>query len=259
MNSIRQALADGKPAFGLWVGTPSPLHVEALGRLNFDWICFDGQHGGHSIDTLVGTFQALQASGSTSAPVVRVPWNDPASIMKVLDYGGVGVIVPMVSTKAEAEAAAFAMRYPPAGGRSMGPTRPRYGWDVQAANDDVFLLVMIETKEGLENVEEIAAVPGVDGLFIGPADLALSIGTEVDMTGSNPVINDAFARCVEAANRNGKIVGSVAAGNDHIEILLEQGLRFVMAGSDVGYIAAGAQASLEKVKGWKEQFAATPA
>jgi 4-hydroxy-2-oxoheptanedioate aldolase len=236
MNRIRQAQAEGRPSFGGWSVLPGSLPAELMGRAGFDWVIIDTQHGGVVPGDLIPMIQALELGGT--APVVRVPWMDPPTIMRVLDFGARGVIVPMVETAADARAAAAAMRYPPRGMRSFGPTRAAYGSPADA-NDDVVLLPMIETVLGLENVEEIASTPGVDGLFIGPVDLGLSMGLPLDWTGSSPGVLDAVDRVVAACARTGRFAGTVSSSADHALDLLRRGVSFITLGADVGYLMAG--------------------
>ena len=236
MNRIREALADGRPSFGAWCCLPGPLPAEFLGGAGFDWVIVDAQHGGVTVPELVPALQGLQLGGTPA--VVRVPWADPPTIMRVLDFGATGVLVPMVSTAADADAAARAMRYPPEGIRSYGQTRPRYASTAEA-NADVVLLVMIETAEALDHLDAIAATPGVDGLFIGPVDLALSLGLPLDFTGSAAPVLDATDRVVKAAANAGKFVGSVSSGPEQAAELVRRGISFVTLGADVGYLRAG--------------------
>jgi 4-hydroxy-2-oxoheptanedioate aldolase len=236
MNRIRQALAEQRPSFGPWAVLPGSLTAELMGGAGFDWVIIDAQHGGPVVGDLVPMIQALQLGGTPA--VVRVPWTDPPTIMRVLDFGAAGVLVPMVNTPEEAAAAAAAMRYPPDGIRSYGQTRPRYASTAEA-NADVVLLVMIETAEALEHVDEIAATPGVDGLFVGPVDLGLSLGLPLDFTGRAPGVVDATDRVVAAAERAGKFAGTVSAGAEQAEELVRRGVMFITLGADVGYVRAG--------------------
>ena len=236
MNRIRQALAEGRPSLGAWAVLPSSLTAEFMGGAGFDWVIVDAQHGGVTVGDLVPILQALQMGGTPA--VVRVPWTDQPTIMRVLDFGAAGVLVPMVNSVADARAAAAAMRYPPDGIRSYGQTRPHYASTAEA-NADVVLLVMIETVEALEHVDAIAAVPGVDGLFVGPVDLALSLGLPLDFTGSAPAVTDAVDRVVKAATAAGKFAGSVSSGAEQAAELVRRGVMFVTLGADVGYLRAG--------------------
>jgi len=236
MNRIREALAEQRPSFGAWVVLPSPLTAEFMGGAGFDWVIVDAQHGGLVAGDLVPILQALQLGGTPA--VVRVPWTDQPTIMRVLDFGAAGVLVPMVNSAADAAAAAAAMRYPPDGIRSYGQTRPRYA-STADANADVVLLVMIETVEALGHVDEIAATPGVDGLFVGPVDLGLSLGVGLDFTGTAPAVMEGTDRVVAAAKAAGKFAGCVSSSPEHAAELVRRGVAFVTLGADVGYLRAG--------------------
>jgi 4-hydroxy-2-oxoheptanedioate aldolase len=236
MNRIREALGQGQPSFGGWSTLADSVSAELMGGAGFDWVIVDTQHGSVTNADLVRVIQAL-AIGGTSA-VVRIPWTDAATIMRVLDVGAAGVIVPMVNTPEEAALAAAALRYPPEGIRSMGPTRGAFA-STAAANEDVVLLVMIETAEALARVNEIAAVPGVDGLFVGPVDLGLSLGLPLDWTGTSPEVLAAMDRIVAAAEAAGVFVGTVSSSASHAKDLVGRGVKFVSLGADVGYIRAG--------------------
>jgi 4-hydroxy-2-oxoheptanedioate aldolase len=236
MNRIREALAAGRPTFGAWCCLPGSLSAEFMGGAGFDWVIVDAQHGAVTVADLVPVVQALQLGGTPA--VVRVPWTDPPTIMRVLDFGAAGVLVPMVNSAEDAAAAARAVRYPPDGIRSYGQTRPRYA-STADANADVVLLVMIETAEALANLEAIAATPGVDGLFVGPVDLGLSLGLPLDFTGTAPPVVEATERVVTAAAAAGKFAGSVSSGAEQAADLVRRGVSFVTLGADVGYLRAG--------------------
>jgi len=236
MNRIREALQAGRPSFGGWSTLADSLSAELMGGAGFDWVIVDTQHGSVTNADLVRVTQAL-AIGGTSA-VVRVPWTDAPTIMRALDIGAAGVIVPMVNSPEEAAIAASALRYPPDGIRSMGPTRGAFA-STAAANEDAVLLVMIETAEALDRIDEIAAVPGVDGLFVWPVDLGLSLGLPLDWTGRSPEVLAAMDAVVAAAEAAGVFVGTVSSSASHAKDLVQRGVKFVSLGADVGYIRAG--------------------
>lgn len=175
--ALREVLRNSKAAIGGWCVVPGSFTAELMARAGFDWICIDVQHGVIGYHDML---QMLQAVGVTGVPaMVRVPWNEPGWIMKALDAGAAGVIVPMVSTPEEAKAAVGACRYPPDGYRSWGPTRVALGvpdYSPEAANRSVICAVMVETVSAMERLEEIVAVKGVDAVFIGPSDFAVSMG-----------------------------------------------------------------------------------
>ena len=175
--ALREVLAGSKPALGGWCVIPGSFTAEIVARPGFDWICIDAQHGLIGYQEMLGMLQAVAVVGVPA--LVRVPWNDPAWIMKALDAGAAGVIVPMVNSASEAESAVAACRYPPEGYRSWGPTRASLGvedYSPELANRSVICAVMVETVPALDRLGEIVSVPGVDAVFIGPSDFALSMG-----------------------------------------------------------------------------------
>lgn len=172
-NKLRQIWDQGLPVLNGWLSIGNPFTAEIMSRQGYDSVSIDIQHGALDYSSVLPMFQAMNASGVT--PMARVPWREPGIIMKALDAGAQGIICPMVNTAAEAAEFVSYMRYPPHGQRSFGPTRAAiaYGGYGTAANDEVLALAMIETAEGIENLEEIAATPGLDGIYVGPADLTL--------------------------------------------------------------------------------------
>jgi 4-hydroxy-2-oxoheptanedioate aldolase len=175
--ALREVLAGSKPALGGWCVIPGSFTAEIVARSGFDWICIDAQHGLIGYQEMLGMLQAVAVTGVPA--LVRVPWNDPAWIMKALDAGAAGVIVPMVNSPSEAASAVAACRYPPEGYRSWGPTRASLGvedYSPELANRSVICAVMVETVPALERLGEIVSVPGVDAVFIGPSDFAISMG-----------------------------------------------------------------------------------
>ncbi|WP_216913232.1 HpcH/HpaI aldolase family protein [Nocardia noduli] len=251
VNVIQRAFSEGRPSYGIWVAGPSQLAAEALGRGPLDWVLLDMQHGGIDASNLLPMIQAVELGGGAS--LVRVATNESSLITRALDLGAIGVVVPMVSTAQQARSAAAAVRYPPHGTRSFGPIRNFYG--VEAAAASVTCLVMIETAEGLENVAEIAATPGVDGLFVGPMDLGLALGVGLNGTDpANETVSEAIAKVVAAAEANGIFVGVAGMGPDHAEALLKAGARLVTLGSDGGYLRAGLVADARRIERWNEQF-----
>lgn len=166
-----------KPAVGAWCVMPGSVSAEVMARAGFDWVCIDLQHGLIGYQEMVAMLQGVAVAGVPA--LVRVPWNDPSWIMKALDAGAAGVIVPLVNSPAEAAAAAAACRYPPDGYRSWGPVRASLGvadFTPELANRAVVCAVMVETVPALEQLDEIVSVAGVDAVFIGPSDFALSMG-----------------------------------------------------------------------------------
>ena len=215
MGKLRKALAEGRPSYGSWVTLDSAIAAEVMGRAGFDWLILDGQHGGVHAGNMLSLIQAAELGGTPA--IVRVAWNDESQIMRALDLGAYGVIVPMVSTAHEAQRAAAAVRYPPAGIRSFGKVRSYYGTAGEPAPEPL-CLVMIETAEALQNVDEIAATPGVDGLFVGPVDLAISLGQSPAMP-MTPDVLAAVGTVIAACRKHGKISGSATLGADNARAL----------------------------------------
>lgn len=252
MNRLRAALEEGRPSFGCWISIGGGIAGELMGRTGYDWVICDLQHGGLGWDSLLPTIQALELGGTPS--LVRVGWNDPMQIMRAIDLGAAGVVVPMVSDAQAAQAAVRAIRYPPHGERSFGSVRSYYSTSGEKTGEPL-CLVMIETREALDNLEAIAAVPGIDGLFVGPVDLALSLGLGPALQMPEPVLA-AIDDVVAACRRHGLIAGCPALGMNNARVLAEKGVQFLPLGSDGAYMRRGAAADLAEARGWA---ATTPA
>jgi len=239
MASLREKLIGPPAAFGSWLALDSTIAAETMGRAGFDALVIDLQHGGNSEGSLLGMLQALELAGTPA--LVRVQWNEPAGIMRVADLGAAGVIVPMVSTRADAESAVAAIRYPPRGIRSFGPVRRWYA--PGGANEEALLIAMIETREGLDHVEEIAATPGLDGLLVGPVDLALSLGHSLSLEMPGQVL-DALGKVAAACSEHGLICASVSFGTENAAAQIARGVTFLTSGSDSIFMRRGAEAEL---------------
>jgi 4-hydroxy-2-oxoheptanedioate aldolase len=247
VNPIRAKVDGGSPAIGSWVLQPSPLGAEVLGAAGFDFLLLDAQHGGVTWDNMLTVLQGMGASATTA--LVRVGWNNPELIMRALDLGASGVVVPMVSTPEEAARAAAATRYPLAGNRSFGPVRRPAS--PAAANENVLCLPMIETAEGLANLEAIVTTEGVDGVFVGPVDMALALGhTAIDYSAVHPAVLDVLDEIVAVCHRHGKLAGTVTLGATGVAEMLGRGIDFLTTGSDAGYLRQGAKRDLDTVQAW---------
>jgi 4-hydroxy-2-oxoheptanedioate aldolase len=172
-NKVKRMWAEGRPVLNGWLSVGSSFTAEIMAVQGYDALTIDLQHGALDFTSYLPMIQALH--GHDVTPMARVPWREPGIIMKVLDSGAQGIICPMVSTAAEAKEFVSYLRYPPAGQRSYGPTRAAfaYGDYGLAANEEILALAMIETREGVENLEGIVSTPGLDGIYIGPSDLTL--------------------------------------------------------------------------------------
>ncbi|GLR68263.1 aldolase [Acidocella aquatica] len=254
MDKIREAAAAGRPSFGCWIALDCNVAAEIMGKAGYDWVILDTQHGGISWDSLLPVIQAFDLGGTRS--MVRVGWNDPMQIMRALDLGAFGVIVPMVSTAAQARIAAEATRYPPHGIRSFGPVRNYYAAPGAAAPEPL-CFVMIETAEAMENLDEIAATPGVDGLFVGPVDLALSLGLGAALVMPEQVLT-AVLRVGEACRRHRVISGCASLGMANAQTLAQAGIQFLPISSDGGLLRRAAAADLAQARGWRQGHATAP-
>jgi 4-hydroxy-2-oxoheptanedioate aldolase len=240
----------GGQTIGAWMSTANTHAAELLAHAGFDWICVDLQHGLIDYGDLRHMLPAI--STTDTIPIVRVPGQDPAMIMKALDVGALGVIVPMVNNRAEAEAVVAACRYPPQGGRSFGPTRAAvYGGKGYAAeaNDEIACIVMIETKEGIANLEEIVTTPGLGGVYIGPADLAYALDLPPRGDTEDPLHVATVTRILEACKARGVPAGIHTGGLDYTRRRLAAGFNFVTLGSDAGFMMQAATTELAAARG----------
>jgi 4-hydroxy-2-oxoheptanedioate aldolase len=239
-NKIKQLWAQGKPVTLGWISVANSFTAEMMASQGFDAVCIDMQHGETGLSTLMQMLQAVSATDAT--PVVRVGWNEPAAIMKALDFGASAIIVPLINNADEARKAVSACRYPPFGDRSSGPVRALqiHGPDyISKANDDVILMAMIETKEGLVNLEEICATPGVDAIYIGPADLSFALGMAPRADNPDPLHMATCDRIKEVAHRHGKKVCMHCASAGFAAGAIQRGFDLVMITSDLGSMIAG--------------------
>ncbi len=231
MNPLKEAWRAGQPTLGGWATLASPLAAEMLSRAGFAYVCIDNQHGINDYAGTVGLLQAIDCGDAT--PIVRVPWNEPGIIGKMLDAGADGIIIPMVNSVAEAEAAVRACRYAPDGTRSYGPTRaslrsPDY---FVTANDHVACIPMIETVAALESLDDILAVPGIDAIYVGPADLSVSLGLAPGNNDDESVFVQALESIVAACNHHGVVPG-IHATPSLTPRRLEMGFRMVTVTAD---------------------------
>jgi 4-hydroxy-2-oxoheptanedioate aldolase len=230
---------------GVWTFTADVDLLRRLAASGFDWVALDAQHGPVDRAALHAAGRGLVDAGT--ALVVRVPAVDPVWIGAALDAGATAVVVPSVTGRADAERAARASRYPPEGDRSWGPFAPLWGGsapDPEAANAAVRCLVMVETVGALDDVDRIAATPGVDGLFVGPLDLALALGTTVDGLLDDTSGDSPLARVVAAATGHGILVAAFAGTPANARRLRAHGIHCLAVTTDVAVVAEGARALL---------------
>jgi 4-hydroxy-2-oxoheptanedioate aldolase len=248
-NRLKRLWKEGRAALGGWLMVPSTFSAEIFAHAGFDWLCIDTQHGMIDYQTSLAMLQAI--STTETVPIVRVPWNEPGIIMKTLDSGAYGVIIPMVNSRAEAEAAVSYCRYAPRGVRSYGPGRAVLyaGRDYYPqADDEVLCIVMIETHEAIENLEEIVSVPGVDAVYVGPSDLSVSLGLPPGYDSEAPPFVEAVDRILDACRRYGVVPG-VHAGNVKVaQKRITQGFLLVEVCADAEALTRVATADLRALR-----------
>jgi 4-hydroxy-2-oxoheptanedioate aldolase len=237
--SLRSKLESGGPAIGLWASIPSALTAEAAALAGPDYVVVDQQHGAVEPATLMAMLQAIGGAGA--APLVRVARNEPFAIGQALDLGAAGVIVPMVESGEEAAAAVAACRYAPEGIRSFGALRA-------GAGERPLCLVMIETRTGLEHAAEIAATPGLDGIYVGPSDLALSLGLQPTIRLEHPPILEALAVIHAACADSGIVAGVHCLAAEDVPVQAER-FAMVTAGGDALHLQGALAAAMRIARG----------
>ncbi|MBT7369054.1 MAG: 2,4-dihydroxyhept-2-ene-1,7-dioic acid aldolase, partial [Gammaproteobacteria bacterium] len=246
-NHVLHAWRDDKPTVGCWLSMDSAFAAEAMAHSGFDWVCIDMQHGLLDYSDLRGMLQAI--STTDTIPLVRVSWNQPGEIMKALDAGAYGIVVPLINNREEAERAVSACRYPPEGGRSFGPIRAAmYGGRGYAAeaNNEIACMVMIETAEALDNLDEIMSTPGVDGIYIGPADLAFALGFKPGT--DDPIHAETVTHILQTAKKHGIAAGIHTTGVEQTRLYIDQGFHMVTLGSDKQFMERLARTELKTVR-----------
>ena len=246
-NKIKQSWAQGRPVTMGWLAFANSFTAEIMARQGFDALCIDMQHGVTSESSLLEMLQAISATDTV--PVVRVAKNDPAAIMKALDWGAYGIVVPLINTAADAVRAVSACRYPPLGTRSYGPVRAIHygGADYPtAANDELLVMAMIETKEGLANLEEICGTNGLDAIYIGPADLSLALGLPPRMDNPDSLHIETCHRIRDTARHQGKKVCMHCASGVFAADAIRRGFDLVVLTSDMNAMVAGARRQIDE-------------
>jgi 4-hydroxy-2-oxoheptanedioate aldolase len=239
-NRLRSLWASGKKATNAWAQLPASFATETLAHQGWDSITVDTQHGLVGYADMVAMLTAIATT--QTVPLVRVGWNDPAEVMRAADAGAMGVICPTVNTREECEKFVGALRYAPLGYRSLGPNRARlYGDDYQMkSNETLLAIVQIETAAGLQNVEAIAGVKGLDQLYIGPSDLGLSMGREGRMDQTDPVVVAAIDKILATAHKAGLTAGIYCTSADYAKQMFAKGFDLVTCTSDTALLRAGA-------------------
>jgi 4-hydroxy-2-oxoheptanedioate aldolase len=252
--TLARRLEAGETVYTGWCPLPSPYSAEALAREGFVAVTIDQQHGLWDTAATATGITMVRAAGA--APVVRVPLGSFAVASRCLDFGAEGIIAPMINTVADAKAFVAATKYPPIGERSWGPLRamPLAGVSVQKqylaeANAATVTLAMIETKTAMTNLDAIAAVPGIDVLFVGPSDLSIGLTDGAELDPHSATVDAALDKLVAACRKAGKIAGLYCANAERAVACAKRGFRFLAVGSDLGFLRAGAAAQLKVLKG----------
>jgi 2-keto-3-deoxy-L-rhamnonate aldolase RhmA len=242
-NHVKRALREGRPTSGAWLHLCSGISAEIMSRAGFDWLLIDMEHGHGDLQTLLSQLQAIE--GSETIPVVRVQWNDPAIIKRVLDMGAYGVMVPWIGGRAEAEAAVRAAKYPPDGIRGIAGSHRAGGYGRHAAeywkraNDEVLVVLQVETRAAVEEIDQIVKIPGIDVIFIGPGDLSTALGHMGNP--GHPDVQAVFARVEAAARGAGLALGNITRGWDQARELYAKGYQFLTLSSDTALVVQGSQ------------------
>jgi len=249
-NNLRKLFKEGKPVINGWLQIPHSFSAEVMAKQGYDSLTIDMQHG---VVDYPNALQMLQAISTTDVvPMARVNWNEPGQIMKILDAGAYGIICPMVSNRKESESFVQACLYPPKGYRSFGPIRgmlyggPDYG---KCANEEILKFAMIETKEALSNLDEIMSTPGLDGIYIGPADLSLAVDQEpsFDIPETSPVYK-VILNILKHAKKNKIIPAIHNMSPEYAQKMITLGFKLVTIGADHRYMSSAAKTAVEKIK-----------
>jgi 4-hydroxy-2-oxoheptanedioate aldolase len=249
-NAFKHAIAAGQLQIGLWCSLCSNIAADIVRDCGFDWLLLDTEHSPNEIPDLLAQLQAVD--GGQATPIVRPAWNDIVLIKRCLDIGAPALLVPYVQNPAEAKSAVAAVRYPPRGVRGVASASraSRYGRTtdyLKKADSEICLLVQVETRTALDELEAIATVEGVDGVFIGPSDLSASLGHVGNP--AHPDVQEALQGAVTRLKAVGKPAGILTSNEDEIRRYIGWGYTFVAVGSDVGLLARGADALAKKFKG----------
>jgi 2,4-dihydroxyhept-2-ene-1,7-dioic acid aldolase len=249
-NAFKHAIADGRLQIGLWSSLCSNIATEVIASSGFDWLLLDTEHAPNEIPSLLSQLQAC--GRGTASPIVRPAWNDTVLIKRVLDIGAQSVLVPYVQNAEEAERAVRAMRYPPAGVRGVAAASRASNYGritdyLKQANNEVCLLVQVETRSALQQLESIAKVEGVDGVFIGPSDLAASLGHIGHP--QHPEVQKALEDAARRLKALGKPAGILTGNEAEARRYIDWGYTFVAVGADLGLLSRGADALAKTFKG----------
>ena len=249
-NKLKERLDAGKACINGWLAIPSGFSAEVMASCGWDSVTVDQQHGVQDYQSMVQCFQAMDKHPIT--PLTRVPWNEPGIIGKALDGGAWGIICPMVNNKAEAKALADACLYPPMGKRSNGPIRAgAYGAATpyqRIANENVLVIPMIETQEGIDHIDEILSVPGISGIYIGPSDMGLSLGLIPILDREEPLILGIYEKLLASCKKHGKFAGIHNGTAAYAARMVKMGFQLCTIANDSGLMAQAAKAAVTQAR-----------
>lgn len=248
-NLLKQVWQDGRVVVNGWLSIPSGFSAEVMAQQGYDALTVDIQHGMHDFQTALQCFQAI--STTSVVPLVRVPWLEPSIVMKCLDAGAYGVVCPLVNNREDAERFVSYCRYPPTGVRSYGPNRVALyaGSDyADHADDEILTIGMIETVEAMTNLDAIMSTPGLDAVYVGPADLALALGLKPSFEPTDPRMLESFEQVVASAQRHGKIAGIHTGSGAYAVRMAQMGYRFITVSNDARLLASAASASVKALR-----------
>lgn len=250
LNHFKRAISSGKTPIGAWLMSAAPSTAEALGCVGFDFLVVDMEHTPIDTPQMIGILRAI--AGTPAQAVVRPPWNDMVMVKRAMDAGAQSLLFPFVQSAEEAKRAVASTRYPPQGVRGVAGTHrgSRFGTIpdyLKRANDEVCVIVQIETLPAFDRLEEIAAVPGVDSIFVGPGDLSASMGLMGDI--GNPAVQDKLKSAAQVCKRLGKPTGIIGMTPEMAGRFVDYGFSWVAVGSDLGYMVSRAQEYLARMRG----------
>ena len=249
MNNLLEIWKSNKPVINAWLSIPNSFTAEAFGKMGWDSITIDMQHGQNDYQTSIAMLQAI--SGSKSVPMVRVPWNEPGIIMRMLDLGVMGVIAPMINSKEDCEKFVSYCYYPKIGQRSFGPMRAQliHGQDYyNQANKNILSFAMIETKEAVENLDKILSVPNLTGIYIGPADMSSSYGLPPKFDVREDPVFSNIKLIVKKAKEHNKIAGIHNGSTEYAKEMIDIGYKLVTILSDFRVMSLNAQKIVDEMK-----------
>ena len=249
-NKILNLWENNRPCINAWLSIPNSFTAEAMSKMGWDSVTIDMQHGQNDYNSSIALLQAI--SNSDAVPFARVPWSEPGIIMKMLDLGVIGIIAPMINSKKQCEDFISYCNYPPKGQRSFGPMRAQliHGLDYyENANDNIISLAMIETKEAVDNIDEILSVPNLTGVYIGPGDMSSSYGKKPQFDVKEDPVYSNIKMIVKKAKAKGKIAGIHNGTTGYAKEMINLGYQFVTVSSDFRSMSSHAQSIINEMKG----------